>query len=67
MSPKGTVKVRLLFVDDGSYHHEEIRVARSALDGHERLIDGLREDPQILRQLYVDVDRLCGAWVADDD
>lgn len=67
MSRKGTVKIRVLFVDDGSYHHEELRVPAAALKGYERLIDALREDPAVLGQVYVDVDRLCAAWLLDDD
>ena len=61
------MKIRLLFVDDGAYHHEEIQLPAGALDAYERLIDGLREDPSVLRQLFLDVDRLCAAWVLEGD
>jgi hypothetical protein len=67
VSKKDSVKVRLLFVDDGSYHHEEVRVAAKALESHDRLIDALREDPGVLRSIYLDVERLCGAWILDTD
>ena len=67
MSRKGSVKIRVLFVDEGHYHHETLRVPKAALDGYERLIDGLREDPEVLKAVYVDVDRLCAAWIVDDD
>ncbi len=60
------VKVRLLFVDDGSYHHEEVRIPSGSLDGYERLIDCVREDPAVLKQVFVDVDRLCAAYVVDE-
>ena len=63
---KGMVKVRLLFVDDGEYHHEDLLVPAKALDGHERLIDALREDPAILKQVHVDEARLCAAYRVDD-
>jgi hypothetical protein len=59
------LKIRLLFVDDGAYHHEEIQLPAGALDDYERLIDGLREDPSVLRQLFLDLDRLCAAWVIE--
>lgn len=59
--------VRLLFVDDGSYHHERIRVPADAVDRYERLIDCLREEPAVLQRTYVDVDRLCSATVVDDE
>lgn len=66
MSGEATT-VRLLFVDDGSYHHERIRVPADAVDRYERLIDCLREEPAVLQRTYVDVDRLCSATVVDDE
>jgi len=54
-------RVRLLFVDEGVYHHEEIQVPDEILERYERLIDCLIEDPWILRRLFVDLDRLCSA------
>ena len=61
-----TRTVRLLFVDEGSYHHEEVSVPTEALDAYDRLIDCVREDPAVLKRLYVDVDRLCSATVVDE-
>lgn len=66
MSKKGRVKVRLLFVDEGSYHHEEVEIPAASMDGHERLIDCIREDEGVQKRLFVDVDRLCSAAVVDD-
>lgn len=57
--------VRLLFVDDGSYHHEEVDVPSASVDEYERLIDFVREDPAVLRRLHVDVDRLVSAYLMD--
>jgi hypothetical protein len=62
---KSKVKVRLLFVDEGSYHHEEVEIPAASLDGYDRLIDCVREDETVLKTLYVDISRLCGAWVVD--
>lgn len=62
-----TRTVRLLFVDDGSYRHERIRVPAAAVERYERLIDCLREDPSVLRRTYVDVERLCSASVVEDE
>lgn len=59
--------VRLLFVDEGSYRHELIRLPTDALDRYERIIDCLREEPSVLKRVYVDVDRLCSASVVDDE
>jgi hypothetical protein len=61
------VKVRLLFVDDGSYHHEVVEIPSACADGYDRLIDCVREDPAVLKRLYVDVGRLCAAYLAEDD
>ncbi len=54
-------KVRLLFVDGGSYHHEDIEIPTALLGRHERLIDCLQEEPDVLKQVYVDMSRLCSA------
>jgi hypothetical protein len=64
---KGSATLRLLFADAGAFHHETIEVPAAALDRHERLIDLLREEPEVLRRSYVDLDRLCSAQVVDDD
>ncbi len=66
MSAKNaTVKVRLLFVDEGSYHHEEIELPAGAFGDYERLIDFVREDPEVVRRVHVDLDRLCAAWLVE--
>lgn len=59
------VRVRLLFVDDGSYHHEDVSIPAAALERHDRLIDCVREDAEVLKVLHVDVDRLCSASLVD--
>jgi len=61
------VRVRLLFVDEGSYHHETVRVPGDALDGYDRLIDAVREDPAVLKRTWVDVGRLCAAYLLEDE
>lgn len=58
---KATTTIRLLFVDEGSYHHEEVKLPNDSLEAYERLIDCLREDPEVLKRMYVDVSRLCAA------
>jgi hypothetical protein len=59
-------KIQLLFVDDGSFHHEEVEIPAAAMDGYDRLIDCLREDPAVLKRLHVDVSRLCSAELASE-
>ena len=65
---KETVKrVRLLFADDGAYHRETLSLPAQALERYERLIDCLREDPEVLARVHVDVERLCAAYLVDAD
>lgn len=61
----GTARVRLVLVDEGSYHHEEIEIPSASLEGYDRLIDCLREDPAVLKRVHVDVARLCAAYRVD--
>lgn len=61
------MKVRLLFADEGSFHHEVVSVPASVLGEYERLIDCLREDRSVLKRIHVDLDRLCSAIVVEDD
>ena len=65
MSEQEHVKVRLLFVDEGSYHTEDVQLPADALDRYARLIDCVREDEAVQKRLYVDVERMCSAWVVD--
>jgi hypothetical protein len=57
------ITVRLLFVDNGRYHHEDISIPTDTLGRHERLIDCLREEPDVLKRVFLDTDRLCSAHV----
>ncbi len=66
MSDSARTTVRLLFVDEGHYHHEEIQVPTEALERYERLIDLLQEEPAVLRHTFVDLSRLCSAQVAEE-
>jgi hypothetical protein len=63
MSKRDRITVRLLFVDEGSYHHEEVEIPSSTLEGYSRLIDCVREDEAFQKRIYVDVARLCSAYV----
>jgi hypothetical protein len=59
--------VRLLFVDRGEFRVEKVTIPTSSLDGHDRLIDCLREDPAVLRELHVDHARLCSAYLVPEE
>jgi hypothetical protein len=58
--------VRLLFVDEGSYHRETLSLPLEDMSRYERLIDYLREDPAVLGRMYVDVSRLCAAYLVEN-
>jgi hypothetical protein len=59
------MKIRLLFVDEGSYHQEHVEVSAEGLEAYDRLIDYLREDEAVQKSIFVDVKRLSAAWVVD--
>ncbi len=65
MTEARTVTVRLLFVDSGVYHSEEIEVPEELLAEYERLIDLLREEPSVLKRVHVDLGRLCAAQLVE--
>ena len=49
-----------MLVDEGAFHHEEIEIPSASLDGHDRLIDCIREDPDVLKRVHVDVAQALG-------
>lgn len=59
--------VRLVFADEGTFHEVTVAVPAEALDEYDRLVDFLREDPSITRQLYVDMRRLVSAAVLEPE
>jgi len=61
------VRVRLLFADSGTFHQEDLLVPASVLEGYDRLIDGLQEDPGLLKGVYLDFERLSAAWLVSDE
>lgn len=62
-----TTQVRLVFADEGTFHAETIHVPVDRLGEYERLIDLLREEPSVTRQVYVDLKRLVSAYVVGDE
>jgi hypothetical protein len=69
MSPASapTVPVRLVFADQGTFHAETVRVPLEIVDRYDRLVDLLREEESVTRQIYVDMRRLVSACVVGDD
>jgi hypothetical protein len=67
MSPRSVTSVRLLFADEGSFHAETIQIPSERLGEYERLVDLLREEPSVTRQLHLDMKRLVSAYVVEDE
>jgi hypothetical protein len=61
-----TVPVRLVFADQGTFHAETVRVPAAVLGEYDRLIDLLREEESVTREIYVDLGRLVSAYVVND-
>jgi hypothetical protein len=66
-TPGQTVRVRLLFADQGTFHPETVHVPLDMLSRYDRLVDLLREEESVTRQLFVDMGRLVSAAVIDDE
>lgn len=64
--PGPTVPVRLVFADQGTFHAETVHVPLSVISQYDRLIDMLREDESVTRQVYLDLGRLVSAFVVED-
>ena len=62
-----TATVRLIFADEGTFHAETIHVPLDKIGQHERLLDLLRDEPSVTRQMYVDMKRLVSAYVVEAD
>jgi hypothetical protein len=60
---EGTVQVKLVFADRGSFHEIFVQIPASVLERYERLIDALREDPEVTHNVHIDPKRLIAAYV----
>ena len=60
---EGTVQVKLVFADRGSFHEMFVQIPAAAVDRYERLIDALREDADVTHTIHVDPKRLVAAYV----
>ena len=67
LTPGQTVRVRLVFADQGTFHNETVHVPLDMLGRYDRLVDLLREEESVTRQLYVDMGRLVSAYVEGED
>ena len=62
---ESTVRVLLVFADNGAFHREHVDVPEASLDQYDTLVDCVREDPVVLKRLHVDPSRLCAAFVME--
>ena len=60
---EGTVQVKLVFADRGCFHEMFVQLPAAVLARYERLIDALREDPDVTHSIHVDPKRLVAAYV----
>ncbi|MGH7576059.1 MAG: hypothetical protein ACREM1_13155 [Longimicrobiales bacterium] len=63
MADTSRVPIRLVFADRGSFHEIVIRLPAAAIERYDRVIDALREDPEITSTVFVDGRRLVAAYV----
>ena len=61
------IPVTMVFADDGAFHDVIVRLPAEVLDRYTRIIDALREDPDITANMYVDRKRLVAAYIEPDD
>jgi hypothetical protein len=61
------IQIRLLFSDGGAFHTQDLTVPAAVVEDYDRLIDGLREDPEVLKMIYLDLGRIAAAWVEDGE
>lgn len=57
------VPVKMVFADRGSFHDVVVRLPAEVIDRYPRIIDALREDPEITAEVYLDRRRLVAAFV----
>lgn len=65
MTNSSQCQVQLVFADEGTFHSVTVTLPADRLDAYERLVDLLREEPTVTRQLYVDMRRLVSASLVD--
>lgn len=59
----GMTPVRLVFADRGSFHDLVVHLPSEVLGRYERLIDAIREDPDVTGGIFIDPRRLVAAYV----
>ena len=60
------VAVKLIFADRGVFHDLIVHLPADVLSRHERIIDALREEPEVTGEVYVDLRRLVAAHIVNE-
>jgi hypothetical protein len=63
MTDDRMLAVKLVFADRGAFHDVVVQLPAAVIENYPRIIDALREDPQVTAQVYVDRRRLVAAYV----
>jgi hypothetical protein len=58
--------VKLVFADRGQFHDLVVQIPADVIGRYARLIDAIREDPEITAHVYVDFRRLVAAHLIDE-
>lgn len=66
MSHSEIVRVKLVLADRGAFHELVVEIPEEILSRYSRLIDALREDPDITAATYIDFRRLVAARRLED-
>ena len=61
------VAVKLIFADRGVFHDLIVHLPAEVLSRHERIIDALREEPEVTGEVYIDLRRLVAAHVVNEN
>ena len=61
----GTVRVALLFSDNGEFHREHVEIPVASLERYDTLVDCLREDAEVLKRVHIDAKRLCASFITE--
>lgn len=67
MANGATCQVKLVFADEGTFHSVIVTLPAERVEEYDRLVDLLREEPTVTRQLYVDMRRLVSATVVVEE
>lgn len=66
MAQDSVARIQLIFADEGTFHSVTVSLPADRVEEYDRLVDLLREEPSVTRQLYVDMKRLVSASIVEE-